>query len=115
MAILAQTIAMEVKEPVVLGRLTLSASDSLTYIPGSRQKVLLVNATAGALTATFVGSAATTISPPGYGGTLSVSAGKAVSVAANTTMLVELDDISAYLAGNVTIAGGTGLIAHLYV
>jgi ABC-type glucose/galactose transport system permease subunit len=43
-----------------------------------------------------------------------VAAGKAISVAANTTVLVELDDLSAFLVGNCSITGGTGLTAHLY-
>jgi hypothetical protein len=116
MAAITQTNATtDSNVPVTLSRLALSASDTLTYIPGARQMLVLYNTTASLVTATIVGSGATTISPAGYGGTISVAAGKAIAVPANGTVLVDLDDISAYLIGSITITGGTGLTAHLFV
>lgn len=115
MAVIAQTNATDGGSAATLTRTVLSASDTLTYTAGSRQVLVLYNTTASLVTATIIGSGATTISPAGYGGTISVAAGKPIAVAASSTVLVELDDMSAYLVGNITITGGVGLTAHLYV
>lgn len=115
MAAIPQTVASTTGVPTTVARQTLSASDTLTYTQGAKQTLVLYNPTAGQLTATLVGSGSSTISPPGYGGTVSVAAGKAVPVPASSTVVVNLDDISAFLQGNVTVTGGTGLVAHLYV
>ncbi len=114
MAAIALTTALSGNGPVTIARTTLSASDTLAYVRGAGQRLFLVNTTAGALTATLTGNAATAINVPGYGGTVAVSGGKAVAVPANSSVLVELDDIYAYLEGTVTVTGGTGLIAHFY-
>lgn len=100
--------------PVTLTRTVLSASDTLTYNQGTRQQLVLFNTTASPVTVTITGSTATTITPPGYGGTVSVASGKAVLVPATSTVLVDLDDIYAYLQGNITLTGGVGVTAHLY-
>lgn len=115
MAVIAQTLATDGGNPATLARTVLSASDTLTYTAGSRQVVVLFNTTASLVTATIVGSTATTISPAGYGGTISVAAGKPIAVPASSTVLVELDDLSAFLQGVISINGGVGLTAHLYV
>lgn len=114
MAVITSTNFASETGPVTIARTTLSASDTLVYVPGSGQVLFLYNPTAGALTATVQGSGATAISPPGYGGTISVAAGKAIVVPANTTVAVQLDDISAYLVGNITVNGAATLVAHLY-
>ena len=114
MAVIALTNVLAGNGPVTVTRTTLTASDTMVYTKGSRQKLFLVNNTAGVLTATLKGSTATTLDVPGYGGTVSLTAGKAVAVPANSSVLVDLDDIYAYLQGNVTVTGGTGLLAHLY-
>jgi hypothetical protein len=115
MAAITQTNALDQGVPVNITRTVLSASDTLTYFAGSKQQLFLFNTTASPVTVTLVGSGATTISPAGYGGTISVAAGKAIVVPASGSTLVDLDDISAYLVGNVTVTGGTGVTAHLYV
>ena len=115
MAVIVQTQATDGNLANILTRTVLSASDTLTYIAGSRQAIVLFNNTAASVTATIVGSLATTIAPAGYGGTISVAGGKTIVVPASSTVLVELDDISAYLVGSITITGGVGLTAHLYV
>lgn len=96
-----------------LARTTLSASDTLAYVAGSGMQMMLANNTAGALTATLVGStAAAAYVVPGTGGaTLSLAAGKAVTVAANSTVEVSLDDLGLYLQGSITVTGGSLLIA----
>ena len=115
MAVITQTQATDGNLANILVRTVLSSSDTLTYTAGSRQAVVFFNTTASSVTATIVGSMATTIAPPGYGGTISVAGGKAIVVPASSTVLVELDDIQAFLQGNVSITGGVGLTAHLYV
>jgi hypothetical protein len=115
MALIAQDNATSQNGPVTLTRAVLTASDTMSYSQGSKQMMLLYNTTASIVTVTFTGSAATTISPPGYGGTISVAAGKAISVPASGSVLLDLDDISAYLQGNITLTGGVGVTAHLFV
>lgn len=102
--------------PVNLTRTTLTASDTLTFVRGSRQNLHLYNTTASPVVVTLVGSAPTSLTPSGYGGTLSTSGGKAITVPASGWTMVELDDIWAFLTGSgtVTLTGGTGLVAALY-
>lgn len=115
MAALTQTNASADKIPTTVAPQTLSASDTLTYESGTNQIIVLYNPTGSTISPKFTGSTATTISPDGYGGTVSVSTGKSVPVAAGTTVVVHLDDIRAYLSGNVTVTLGTGILAHLFV
>lgn len=99
--------------PTNLARTTLTASDTLAYVPGLGMQMTLANNTAGSLTATLVGSTApAAYVVPGTGGTtLSLAAGKAVVVPANSTVEVSLDDLALYLQGSITVTGGATLIA----
>ena len=115
MALITQSQATGGNVAVTLSRTSLSVSDTLVYTAGSKQTLVLFNTTASLVTATIIGSAATTISPAGYGGTISVAAGKPISVPASSTVMVGLDDMSSFLQGTVSITGGVGLTAHLYV
>ena len=115
MALITQTQATDGNLAVTLARNILSASDTLTYTPGSKQVLVLYNTSASLITATIIGSEAKTISPVGYGGTISVAAGKPISVPASSTVLLRLDDMSSFLQGTVSITGGVGLTAHLYI
>ena len=101
---------------VNLTRTALTASDTLSYVQGSGQVLHLYNTTAAIVTVTLVGTAPTTLSPDGYGGTLSTAGGKAVAVPANGWTVLELDDIWAFLTGSgtVTVTNGTGVVASLY-
>lgn len=115
MAVIVQTSPVKgTGTPSNLTRSVLSASDTLTYNQGSKQVLVLFNTTAAAVTVTLTGSLASTVTPPGFGGTVSVAGGKAIIVPASGTTHVELDDIYAFLQGNVTVTNGTGLTAHLY-
>lgn len=93
---------------------TMTASDTLTYIPGTGQILHLRNVTAGALTVTLTGSAAVSLTYP-EGGTVNYAAGFSTGSISATTgdVLVKLDTISAYLYGTVTLTGGTGIKASL--
>lgn len=115
MALIAQTKVLGLGTSTAVTVTTLSASDTLVYVPGSKQILTLKNGTAGSLTATLDGSASTTINVPGYGATLDVSAGKAIVVAAGATVAVELDAISAFLQGTVTVTGADLVTATLTV
>ena len=93
--------------------LTLTTSDTFVY-DASRPNGLLYlrNPTAGALTPTITGSTASaTILVAGYGN-VSAAAGYPVgSIAAGGARVIPLDTICLYLEGNITITGGTGLVA----
>ncbi len=99
--------------PVTITRTVLSASDTLTYSPGAVLE--LYNTTASPVVVTIDGSGATTISPTGYGGTVDISAGKAITVPASSTVYVQLDSIAAFLQGTIAVTGGVGVTAHLSV
>jgi hypothetical protein len=92
---------------------TLTASDTFTYEPIGRQVLSLRNPTAGALSPVIDGDGATTVRAPGAPA-FDISAGYAVgSIAAGAAVAIPLDSISAYLAGTITITGGSGLVATL--
>ncbi len=120
MAVIAQTNGVKGKNsagPVNLTRTTLTASDTLTFQRGADQSLMLYNTTASPVVITMLGTAPTPLSVDGYGGTIDTSAGKAVTVPASGLTLVELDDIWAFLTGTnvVTLTGGTGVVAALFV
>lgn len=115
MAVIAPT-TVNTSAPYNATRTTLSASDTMVYV-GNGQELHLYNITDSAVTVTLTGSAATTISPVGFGGTISVAAGKAIIVPAGAATtghtVVPLDSISAFLAGTITVTGGVGVTAML--
>jgi len=98
----------------VITETTLNGTDSFTFNPTKNPIMILKNTTAGPLTATFVGSTATTVSFDGVP-SVSVAAGYATTAIAATTgvVAVPLNSIKEYLRGTLTITGGTGLTATL--
>ena len=99
---------------ITLGMVTLTASDTLTYKPLGNQKLFLYNPTAAPVVVTIDGSGGTTLPVSGIGGTIDVSAGKAITVPANDGVYVVLRVIDAYLQGTtVAVTGGTGLKAKI--
>ena len=118
MAVISQTNGVSNSTAAVnLTRVTLTASDTLTYTPGAKQMLVLTNPTASVVTATLTGTAPVPVFPQGFGGSVSTSGGKAIAVPANGSTAIYLDSISAFLAGTgaVTVTGGTGAFAVLYV
>ena len=92
-----------------------AGSNTLTYTAGIFQTLELTNTTGASINVTLTGSASTTVTPPGYGGTVSVSGGKVIAVPANSVVAVRLDAISAFLQGTVTVTqSATGVTAVLY-
>ena len=112
MAVIAAN-ARGVSTPTTLTKTVLSAADTLVYKPTVSQALFLYNTTAGSLTATIDGNAGTTISPRGLGGTVDVSAGKPIVVAAGELVMVDLQSISAFLQGTVNVTGGATLTAWI--
>jgi len=98
--------------PFTATKTILTASDTLTYVAGSGQELILYNITASPVVVTIDGAGGTTVVVPNTGGTtLSVASGLAVTVPANGFQIVLLDKVSAYLNGAVALTGGTGVIA----
>ena len=118
MATIAQTTGVSTASAAIaLTGTTLTASDTLTYVQGAVQRINLVNGTGSTVTVTFTGTAPNTVIPVTGYGSVSAAGGKAIAVPANSTMHLNLDNISNYLAGTgaVTVTGGTGVTAFLYV
>ena len=99
--------------PITLGMVTLTASDTLTYKPLGNQKLFIYNTTASPVVVTIDGNGGTTLPVSGIGGTVDVSAGKAITVPANDGVYVVLKVIDAYLQGTVAVTGGVGLKAKI--
>ena len=99
--------------PITLSMVTLTASDTLTYKPLGNQKLFIYNPTASPVVVTIDGNGGTTLPVTGIGGTIDVSAGKAITVPANDGVYVVLKVIDAYLKGTVAVTGGTGLKAKI--
>lgn len=115
MAVIAQTDFRGTAGATTIARTVLTASDTLVWNgDGTRQILELYNTTASPVIVTIDGSLSTNITPDGYGGTIDVSAGKAITVPASSTVSVELGKISAFLQGTVAVTGGVGVTAHLY-
>jgi hypothetical protein len=117
MAAISQSLVKDAGVPVNVTRLTMTASDTLTFTQGARQTLVLYNTTASPVTATLTGNAMPANIPvDGVGGVFTLTGGKGITVPASGATVVDLDDIYQYLAGGtVTITGGTGLVAMLFV
>lgn len=77
-----------------------TSGDTLTYIPSGAQELLLYNTDTVTRTVTIDGAGGTTVVVPNAGGaTFSVASGLVVTVAAGTFQVVQLDKVSAYVAG----------------
>lgn len=117
MAAITQTVSAKSSTAALnLTRTTLTASDTLVFAPGAGQVLQLFNTTASPVTVTLTGDTPTGVNPPGYGGTVPTTGGKAVTVPASGWTYLHLDAISAFIAGvnPVAVTGGTGLTAVLY-
>ena len=90
----------------------LSASDILPYVSGQNAELILYNTTAGIINITLDGSSVTTVPVLGAGATTAdLSAGLLIAVPANGYTVVRLDTCSSYCVGNISLTGGTGVIA----
>ncbi len=99
--------------PRVVTETTMTASDTLTYLPKTGQILILRNATAGALTVTLTGSASVSASFPGVPFVNTSGGFSTGSIAAGTVRAIPLDTIGEYLQGTVTLTGGLNMVASL--
>ena len=88
-----------------------TSGDTLTYVPGTGQELILFNTDVSTVVVTIDGSAGTSVAVPSAGATtLDISAGLAVSVLAGKFEVVRLDSVPAYLQGTVAITAATGAV-----
>ncbi|MZR14229.1 hypothetical protein GQE99_14495 [Maritimibacter sp. DP07] len=89
------------------------STDALTYNAAKDPLLVLANSTGGALTPTITGDEASSINVSGVGA-VDLSGGFSVgSIADGEVVAIPLRSIEEYLAGAVTISGGTGIVAQL--
>lgn len=87
------------------------SGDTLAYNSGAGDELYLYNTSASPVVVTIDGSTGSTVTVPGTGGaTLSVAAGLAITVAANSFSSLSLDKASAFLQGVVAITAATGAV-----
>ena len=92
----------------------LTGADMLLYSPSKLQTLYLFNTTASPVTVVIDGTLGTTVSPPGQGGTIDVSAGYSITVAAGACQAVALSSIRNFLQGTVNVTGGVaGCVAWI--
>jgi len=117
MAALTQTTISTALGVVTTTVNTASASDTVPYVANSNQLVEMDNTTGGSLTLNIKGSApSAAYNVPNTSTTVDLSTGLNVVIAAGTKKIVNLDKISAYLAGNgtVTLSGAATLKITIY-
>lgn len=100
--------------PRAAARTTLAANGNpVPYQRGRGQLLILHNPTAGPLTPTIIGSAATAREVQNAG-TVNFAAGLNLgAIAAGAQLIVPLDFLQPYLRGVVDITGASGLVATL--
>jgi hypothetical protein len=92
---------------------TLSASDTITVLPGKTQLMVLRNATAGSLTLNIDGAGGTTLDVLGYG-VVSLASGLNIVLAAGEQKAVILSTINSFLQGVVTLTGASGVKIQIF-
>lgn len=93
---------------------TLTAADTFAYVRGKRHVLVLWNTTAGAITPNIKGAAAWSPPTPGADVNTGVAGGCAPLVPAGQVVVLNLDEMWAFLsdsAGTINVTGGTGLTA----
>lgn len=96
---------------------TAAASDTFTYVPNTGMFLEMDNTTGGSLTLNIKGSApSAAYFVGGTAGTIDLSAGFNVTIAAGVKKAINLDKIQAYLAGTnvVTCSGAATLKITVY-
>lgn len=93
---------------------TLSADDTITINSRRKQLLVLRNTTGGSLTVTIDGAGASaTFAAPGAG-TIDLTGGYAITLAAGVSKAVMLGTISGYCQGTVHLLGASTLTAQLF-
>lgn len=91
----------------------LTSSDTFTYNPGKNPLLILDNVTGGALTPNIDGSGGSVIPVKGIGDVSVASGYTAPSIAAGAKAVIQLNTISEFLKGTITVTGGTGIKASI--
>lgn len=94
-----------------LAEVTLTATNDMTYEPGTGQILILRNPTAGSISCVLDGADGGTMAFPGIP-SVNVGAGYSTPVPAGAVRAIPLDTVSAYLQGAISVTG-TGLVAVL--
>ena len=109
------TINTRTSAPVTLTVSTLTASDTLAYVPNASQVIEFRNTTASPVVVAIKGAGASAAYPiPGTAGTtVDLTGGKSITVPGviGATVAMALDALPSYLIGAVTVTNGTGLTA----
>jgi len=106
-AITTQSITQDGSFSITMS--TLTASDTITY--SANEYILFHNPTGGSLTANIKGSSATSKQVDGVG-SVSLSAGVDVTVAAGAYKVLNVNSRKEFMAGTtVTVTGAAGLTA----
>ena len=97
-----------------LEKTILDGTDNLIFNANKDQVLVLENSTASPVSVLVVGSnASATYIPKGYGDPIDLTGGYHIEITANETQSLYLPSISQWLMGDVSITGGSGLIASL--
>lgn len=100
-------------DPVTISPTTLGASDTFVYQRGVTKYLVIDNVTAGALTPNIDGDGATTGYLSGVG-EIDLTGGYTFSsIGAGETVIIDLDQISAYLQGTIAVTGGDSAEAYI--
>ncbi len=103
--------------PITVTVNTLTASDTLAYVPNQNFVLELRNTTASPVVVAIKGANASAAFPiQGTGGTtVDLTGGKSITVPGviGATVAVSLDALPSYLLGAVTVTNGTGLTASV--
>ena len=95
---------------------TMTSSDTLAYVKGNGHGITFTNPTGSPVVVTMLGNGGVTSTPGpvGYGGSISLASGYALTVPANSIQHLVLDNIYLFLQGtSVALTGGTGLTASV--
>jgi len=116
MADITATVATADGSAVAITSTTLTASDTLTYKGQTgKQLLILTNGTGSSVDVTLLGDAVSAFTVVGYG-EVDPTAGKVVTVADGTTVVVVLAGLDKYLTDAdkiISVTGGTDVVAQL--
>ena len=92
---------------------TLGSSDTITIASGSKQLMVVRNATGSSVTLVVDGDGGTSVTIPGLGA-VTVSGGYSITIAAGESKAVILSTISYYTQGVVTLSGASGAKIQIF-
>lgn len=101
-----------VNTPSTITETALTGTDTFVY--DASGTLVVRNSTAGSVTLTITGSTATTTKIVDGGGTVPLSPGVSIVVAAGAVKAIKLGSIRDFLTGTISVAGGVaGVFAYI--